>query len=238
MSIPSFLSDYHLSSHQISQLEKMVDIFLQENEKINLSSFRDKKSVWEYHIHDSLFGGEFLEKKYFPKKTSLRILDFGTGGGFPALPLALLYPEYTFFALDSRKKKIRSVQSIAHVCEMKNIIPLSGRGEELAREKQFRESFDALCTRAAAKFPVLLELVSPFLRVNGLLISYRGEENGKDDILLAKKWHLNFLQKKHYFLSGEKKHTLWVFQKEKPSLSQFPRSVGIPQKKPLQLEDF
>jgi 16S rRNA (guanine527-N7)-methyltransferase len=221
-----------LSAQQNRTLQQIVDLFLIENKKVNLSSLRDEKSVWEKHILDSLAGTEFLPKM------SKKVLDFGTGGGFPALPLSVVFPRAKIFAMDSVAKKLRAVESIASGAGVHNLKTIWGRGEELARKAEFRESFDVVVSRAAAQFPVLLEIVSPFIVIGGLLISYRGPESNADDILLAEKLNLEFVHKKEYTLSEGEKRTIWVFQKTAHSSSRFPRETGIPKKHPLSLLDF
>lgn len=221
-----------LSSSQEIKLKKITQVFLEENQKVNLSSLRDEKSVWEKHILDSLAGAEFLEYK------KVKLLDFGTGGGFPALPLAVLFPQAKIYAMDSVAKKLRAVDEIAQKSGIQNLQTLLGRGEEHARNPQYREKFDVVTSRAAAKFPVLLEIVSPFLAVGGLLISYRGPESDEDDILLSEKMNLKFVQKKEYHLSEGEKRTIWVLQKTEASSERFPRETGVPKKHPLGLADF
>ncbi len=231
------MSDFPLSFAEEQLMKKISQAFRQENAKVNLSSFSDEKSVWEKHILDSLEGIEFLQGEYVVAEKP-RILDFGTGGGFPALPIAAMVPDADVCAMDSVGKKVRAVTNIAVATGLTNIHAFQVRGEEAARNPKYRESFDVVCARAAAKFPVLLEIISPFLRVGGLLISYRGPEADVDDIPLAEKLHLELVTKKEYELPGGEQRSIWVFRKTKPSENRFPRETGVPKKYPLSIKDF
>lgn len=229
--------------HQFSlaeqkKLQQLVQIFLEKNTTINLSAIRDEKGVWEKHIADSLAAKKFLHSKKERKGGSEKILDFGSGGGFPALPLALFFPEKKFFPLDSVAKKMHAVEEMAQKIGLTNIKVLIGRGEDRAREKKYRESFDVVVSRAAAPWTVLLEIAIPFLKKNGIFIAYRGPESKKTDIPLAKKMGIQLEKIEKYELTSGEKRTLWIFRKRKNTAKIFPRGVGTPKKKPLTLAFF
>lgn len=220
------------------KLDVLVPAFLQENAHINLSSIRDEAGVREKHIRDSLVAEPILREKLADNLTDARILDLGTGGGFPLLPLAAVFPQARFFGLDSVAKKLAAVTRIAAVSGIQNVTLVNGRAEELGRDPKYREQFDAVTARAVAKFPVMLEYASPFIKPRGLLICYRGPEESADDLLLASALNLKFREKWEYELSGGEQRTLWIFEKNGMLSKKYPRAVGIPKSKPLSVEDF
>jgi 16S rRNA (guanine527-N7)-methyltransferase len=219
---------------QKKQLETVLDHFLEVNTRINLSAIRDKEIAWEKHILDSLAAVPIFEQVELKAK----ILDLGTGGGFPLLALTVVFPFSKWFGLDSVGKKTKAVSQIANTANMHRVKLLTGRAEEFGRNPHFRETFDIVTARAVAKYPTLLEIASPFIKPRGLLILWRGPECGKDDIELAKKLNLHLQKKCEYELTGGEKRFLWVFQKQGELKKKFPRAVGIPKKTPLALGDF
>lgn len=215
-------------THQ--KLEKFVEIFLEKNTQINLSAIRDANGVWEKHIYDSLAAAALI-KEIQPKK----ILDMGTGGGFPTIPLSLCFGEKKFFPVDSVQKKLKAVEEFAEHLDIENIEVLWGRAEELARNKKLREKFPMVVTRAFAKFSPLLEMTMPFLKKKGILLAYRGPENDamNDEILID--YFGGILQEKIFYTlpSGEKRE-LWKIIKLEETQPQYPRRTGTPKKEPIE----
>ena len=157
-----------ISKDQERRLRELVAAFLAENQKINLSAYREEEQCWVGNILDSIEGiggNEFGD--------GMRVLDLGTGGGFPLLPLAILFPNVSFTGLDATKKKIEAVRRIANHLNLTNVDLLIGRAEELGREVHLREQFDAVLSRAVAPLATLLEFMSPFVRVGGRIFCYK-----------------------------------------------------------------
>jgi len=227
---------WDISAEEHKKLNALTAFFLKENEKINLSAIRDKEGVWEKHIVDSLAAVPIIRER--STTPPVKILDFGSGGGFPALPLAAVFPEKQFFPLDSVAKKMRAVQEIAKKCGMRNVNVLVGRGEDLAKQKEYREQFDIVVSRAAAPWAILLEIATPFVKKNGIFIAYRGPEHETSDIPLAKKMGLSLEKIEKYTLKSGEKRELWILKKKKHTEKRFPRKVGIPKKKPLTIDFF
>ncbi len=222
------------SSEQQVLFEKIIEAFLRENAVTNLSAIRTPEGVSEKHIRDSLAAEMFLTGLDADSK----ILDIGTGGGFPLLPLAAVFPEYQFFGLDSVGKKLAAIERITQATRIKNVTLLNGRLEEFGRRPEHREQYDIVTARAVAPFSVLVELASPFAKIGGNFLAYRGPDSDADDILLAAKLNLKFVQKVDYSLAEGEQRTLWIFEKTVALSKKFPREVGIPKKKPLTLHFF
>lgn len=150
--------------------EKYMQIFLEENSKINLISKNDEKYLWEKHIYDSLSIEKFFEK-YTVGKT---LLDIGTGGGFPSIPIALTYPNIEVVALDSIGKKIRAVENIAKTLNLSNIEPLCQRVETLNRK------FDIITSRAVSSLKNICEYALPRLNKDGYFIAYKSKKAAEE----------------------------------------------------------
>lgn len=219
-----------LTAKQFHLLDTFTEIFLEKNKVINLSAIREKNAVWEKHIYDSLATASII-KDIQPKK----ILDMGTGGGFPTIPLAICFPEKKFYPVDSVQKKLKVVGEFAETLEKDNIIPLAGRAEELARDKKLREKFPMVVTRAFAKFSPLLEMTIPFLKKKGILLAYRGPENDDaNDEMLIDYFGGLLLEKIPYTLPSGDKREIWKIIKLEETPSRYPRRTGTPKKEPIE----
>lgn len=211
------------------KLEYLCNIFEEKNKHINLSAIRDTEGIWEKHILDSLSALPLIQK--IQPST---VIDMGTGGGFPTLPLAICFPEIQFFPLDSVQKKLKCVAEFVEHLSLSNITPLNGRSEEYAHQKSHREKYDMVVTRAFANFSPMLEMTLPFLTEKGTLISYRGPENNlaEDDLLLD---HFGgFCSQVHpYILPKGEKRELWEIIKVEPTEKKYPRKTGTPKKEPI-----
>lgn len=142
--------------------------FLEENSKHNLISKNDEKFLFEKHIYDSLCIRLFFEK--YDIKNS-KILDIGCGGGFPCVPLAIEYPEMNLTGIDSIKKKVNSVQSIADKLDLKNIELICDRVENLRDRK-----FDIVISRAVADMAKISEYALPLLKKGGYFVAYKSKK--------------------------------------------------------------
>jgi len=221
-----------LTDQEFSQFELLYKNFVQKNSELNLSGIRDEQGIWEKHFYDSLLGAQFLEN------SGKRILDLGSGGGFPAFPLALMFREKQFFPFDSVAKKMRAVEEIAQKTAIPNIFPLSGRAEELGRAQKYREQFDLVTVRAFASFAVTLELALPLVKLPGKVIVYRGPEFDPEDELLVEACGGFVKTQKKAALPGGAERVIWEILKIYPTEPRFPRINGVPKKFPLTLKDL
>ena len=145
-----------LSLRQMEQFERLGALYREWNERINVISRKDMEELYTHHVLHSLSIGRFISFK-----PATRILDAGTGGGFPGVPLAILFPEASFILADSIGKKIRVVQAICGEIGLDNVRVVSARVESI------RESFDFVVARAVTTLPVLYRWVKPLISREG-----------------------------------------------------------------------
>ena len=138
----------NLTSEQITRFEKMDSVYRDWNSKINVISRKDIDSLYEKHILHSL-----AIAKIVSFRTGSRILDVGTGGGFPGIPLAILFPDSRFVLIDSTGKKIKVVHAVIEELDLKNVTAIHTRVEDV------KEEFDFVISRAVTAFPAFVALV-------------------------------------------------------------------------------
>lgn len=230
MNLPTYLPT--LSVDQIAKLEQLADVFLDWNQKLNLSAIRDRDGVLLKHIVDSL-----LVLPFTPIQGGNKVLDMGTGGGFPGLALAIAFPDAQFTLVDSTEKKIRAVSAMAKSLDLKNVRCISGRAEELGRDLQLREQFDVVVARAVAPFTVLLEYCLPFVKVGGRFIAYQGPELIEEcrrysDVVKKLGGVIEAVHNAQLPIENASRCFIDI-KKERRIPATFPRPVGIPRKTPL-----
>lgn len=139
------------------------------NEKINLTAILDDEGIAVKHFLDCLIVG-----KYADLKSGDRVIDVGTGAGFPGLVLAAAYPDIQVTLLDSTGKKLKVVADIAEKMGVGNVQIVHMRAEDAGKKPEFREQYDYATARAVAELRVLLEYTLPFVRVGGSFLSLKG----------------------------------------------------------------
>ncbi len=151
------------------QFERLTELLTEWNRKTNLTAITDLEGILRRHFADSLLAAQFLPE-------GSQVIDVGTGGGFPSLPLALVRPDLQITALDSVEKKLEFVAYAAQVLSLRHLSCRVGRAEVLGRDPMFREQFDCAVSRAVARMDLLAELCLPLVRPGGSLVSLKGPE--------------------------------------------------------------
>jgi len=190
--------------------EHYMQIFLEQNAILNLISKNDEKFLWEKHVYDSLSLHLFFEKYGTPKT----ILDIGTGGGFPAVPLTIKYPQINIWALDSIAKKINAIENIKAELKLKNLYPVCSRVEAFNNN-----DFDVVTSRAMASLDKLIKYAEPKIKNGGYFVAFKSrllEEELKNAKQILKKSLLNLVDTIEYELPTEEKHIrkLVIFKKK------------------------
>ncbi len=155
-----------------TKYEEYMKIFLEENSKVNLISKNDEKYLWEKHVFDSLAIENFFEK--FDTSKIKTILDIGTGGGFPSIPIAITYPHLKVTALDSIAKKIRAVQTIKDKLNIENLEPICTRVENLDAK------FEMITSRAVSSLKNICEYALPKLKKGGYFVAYKSRKTPQE----------------------------------------------------------
>lgn len=174
-----------IDDEQFGKLYHFYKSVVEENTKINLTAITDYDEFILKHYVDSL--SIYLLKDDFPEVVSLlkrpdsKILDLGTGGGFPGIPLSIVFPQAKYTLLDSLQKRIRFLQSVTAELSLPNVAPIHARAEDFAHQSTYREQFDLCVSRAVANLSTLVEYVLPFVKVGGYFVSYKGT-NAEEEI--------------------------------------------------------
>ncbi len=228
-----------LEKLEIAYSEKMIEQFLifyemliEKNKVMNLTTITELDEVVEKHFLDSL-----SLIKSVNLKENLKILDLGTGAGFPGIPLKIAFPHLEIVLLDSLNKRILFLQEVIDKLQLLKISAVHGRAEELARNIEFREKFDLCVSRAVANLSSLSEYCIPFVRQGGRFIAYKSGEV-EEEVQRAKKAIVilggNMEKVKKFTLDGtEFSRSLIEIRKESKTPKEYPRKAGIPSKTPI-----
>lgn len=209
-----------LNEFHVKQFEKYQDLLLEWNEKINLTAITSEDDIITKHFVDSLYCLEHI-------KACDKIIDVGTGAGFPGIPIKIVSHETTLVLLDSLKKRITYLNDVIAQLQLNNVETIHGRAEEYGIKTEYRESFDIVTARAVANMKVLVEYCLPFAKVGGKFICMKGSEY-KEELEEAKAHIGNLGGKislvKEIILPGtDIKHTIIVIDKVKNTPKTFPR---------------
>ena len=223
-----------LDESKAQALKEYKELLVEWNEKMNLTAITEDYEVIIKHFVDCLECTHLItnEKK---------IIDVGTGAGFPGMPLAIYYPQIEFTLLDGLNKRLIFLEEVVNKLGLKNVKIVHARAEEAARNEEYFESFDAVVSRAVANLPVLLEYTSPYVKVNGKCIVMKGD-NAKEELDLAKN-AMNILKLKNienkeykysYTINNEEyNRTIICIEKVGNTPNKYPRNYGQIKKKAL-----
>lgn len=207
-------SDFeNLFPHLAGNFEKLNELALaveSKSKEVNITAIRDFEGIWQKHIIDSLEVSKVEVVRSVLEK-GVKVLDLGTGGGFPGLPIAISYPNSQFTLLDSTRKKVQVVDEFVEKLEIQNVQTIWGRAEELSKQSEYSNAFDLILARAVAYLPELIVLSDPFLAKGGKLVCYKTFD--KSELIAAqvvlKRANINLVQEHKY--GGER--VIWVFEK-------------------------
>jgi 16S rRNA (guanine527-N7)-methyltransferase len=226
------LTGLHLTTRQLAAFASYERELLAWNEKFNLTAIREVEGVRTKHFLDSLscllvMGGA----------SPARLVDIGTGAGFPGIPLKLVFPAMQLTLVDSVGKKTEFCRHMVEVLELDRVEVLTARAEELGLQKSHRESYDWGIGRAVAALPVLVEYLLPLLKVGGSMLAQKGESGPAEAHAAGRAIQvlggsLRLVQKLNLPGIGEDRY-LVVVDKTAATPPGYPRRVGLAAKKPL-----
>lgn len=218
-----------VSDENIKRLYDYMKTLIDWNKKINLTAITDEKEIIEKHFIDSLTILNYI-------KDSDKVVDVGTGAGFPGVPLAI-NSAAKITLIDSLNKRINFLNEVRSKLNLDNVQNIHGRAEEIAREKQHRENYDVAVSRAVAPMNILAEYLLPFVKVGGICICMKGP-NIEEEILDSKN-AVELLggevidQVNMKLNDGNISRSLIIIQKVKLTVDRYPRRPGVPEKQPL-----
>lgn len=204
-------------------------LLLEWNEKMNLTAITDDKDIILKHFVDSLSILPYI-------KEAKKIVDVGTGAGFPGIPLKIALPGLDAVLMDSLEKRIKFLETVIDELGLKGTEAVHIRAEDAGRFDSFREAFDAAVARAVAAMPVLLEYCLPLVKTGGIFIAMKG--SSEDEVAASKK-ALDILggeiqEVRNFVLPGSDiKRSVIIVRKVRQTPTKYPRKAGKPSKEPL-----
>jgi len=225
------------NARQVKQFELYYQELIEWNRKFNLTAITDYSGVQVKHFLDSLTITLALPKEEL-ERPDFKIIDIGTGAGFPGVPLKILFPQLRLVLIEPTAKKTAFLRHIIQRLELDNIEVLNNRAEELAHWPLHREKFALVVSRAVAPLPTLVELTLPFCQIGGRFVAQKKGELDQE-IHKAKKaiaalgGKLDQIKKIELDEFNDERY-LVIIDKIYPTPSKYPRRPGIPRRRPIQ----
>lgn len=221
-----------VNQQQIEQFKTYMDTLLEYNKVMNLTAIEEKDEIYTKHFLDSascLLTGKLTQ--------GCRLIDVGTGAGFPSLPLKILRPDLRLTLMDSLNKRVNFLREVGRRLDLKEVEYLHSRAEDGGRDKAHRQQYDVAVARAVASLPVLLEYCIPFIRTGGYFICQKGPsateemEQSKKALELLGCQVEDLLEVEIPFTDLQ--HKIILIKKVKATDKAYPRKAGKPAKEPL-----
>lgn len=219
-----------VSDGQVERFDEYAKMLVSYNEKVNLTALTSSEDIAEKHFIDSIL--PFL---HFPLKEGASIIDVGTGAGFPSCPLKIIRDDISLTLVDSLNKRVNFLSMLSDAISL-DAECIHARAEELGRNSDYRECFDAATARAVANLPILCEYCMPFVKIGGYFIALkgsRGAEEAKEAYTAIKTLGGKLQEVYEYSLPSGDNRTLVVVKKISQTPPKYPRNKGVMTKKPL-----
>jgi 16S rRNA (guanine527-N7)-methyltransferase len=211
----------------LERLGRYLELLLEANERFNLTAVKDPDEAWMRHVLDSL-----TLLPYLATLDTGRVIDVGSGGGLPGLPLAVGLPDLHFTLLEATGKKANFLAETAAALDLDNVRVVSDRAETIGRDRaDHRERYDAVVARAVGKLAVLLELAVPLVKVEGYVLAIKGQA-AADEVKAARN-ALHRLHARVNDLLQTPTGTVVVIEKLRSTPKLYPRRPGEPKRAPL-----
>lgn len=221
------LRDFDLNEEQINKLNKLREICIEYNKHVNLTSIVKENEFNIKHILDSMSILNFFDLN------QKKIIDVGSGGGFPGLVIAIIFPESEIIMLDSNNKKIKYIDFAIKKLKLRNASTIKGRIEE----QRINELYDIVLSRAVAPLNILLEITANTCRIGGYLIYYKGDKLQNE---LPNQWNfiekelgIKFNKQNDFKLDDSTIRKIISFKKIKSTRNIYPRDYAVIKKSPL-----
>jgi 16S rRNA (guanine527-N7)-methyltransferase len=239
MVVPSPPTEFHaaceaaniaLEPDDLQRLEHYLRLLYEANERMNLTGIRDPLEGWTRHIFDSLTLLPWLAAMAEDSE-SISVIDVGTGGGCPGIPLACVSANVSMTLLDSTRKKTAFLEETAAAIGLSNVRVVTDRAEQAGRDSLHRGQYDVVVSRAVGRLPILLEYTVPLAKEDGLVLSIKGAQAESE--VEASKFALHALHAEVVDVVHTPTGRVIVIQKKRKTPGKYPRGVGEPAKSPL-----
>ncbi len=239
MAIPAFVAEtladleVTLSDAQLGLLADYVDRLLEANRRMNLTAAREPAAAWRRLILDSLTLVPGLE----PVEAGARLIDVGTGGGIPGVPLAIARPDVHVTLLDATGKKVRFLEQCIEALPLANATAIQGRAEELGRDPAHRGRYDLATARAVGPVAEVLEYRLPLVRVGGRVLAMKASQAERelgeagDALAILGAGEVQLVEA--YPPAFGQELVVISIVKERPTPEGYPRRPGVPRQSPL-----
>ncbi len=219
-----------LDEHQIDQFVKYHEMLEEKNKVMNLTAITEYEEVVRKHFIDSL---SIIKAVDISKANHL--IDLGTGAGFPGIPLKIAFPNIHVTLADSLEKRIRFLDEVIGELGLTNIDTVHGRAEDLARNQKYREMYDICTSRAVARLATLCEYCIPFVKVNGMFVSYKSGQREEEVKEASRAIRLlgSTVERQTEFELYDMGRSIITIRKTKHTAPIYPRKAGTPGRKPL-----
>ena len=225
----------NLREEQVKKFSRYLELLVQWNQKINLTSLKTPQEIIIKHFLDSISCIKVINK--YIDIEGINIIDVGTGAGFPGMPIKIIYPSIKLSLLEARKKKTIFLEKAVEEINFQKVKILNGRAETFGKDVDYREKYDIAISRAVDSLNVLSEYCLPLVKVGGLFIAQKGRSYKEDtdkgfkavqilggELIGVKNVRIPFINQERYLL---------VIKKIKYTPSKYPRREGFPHKRPL-----
>lgn len=226
-----------LSDKQLSQFQQFYEILVEQNQYMNLTAITEYEDVLLKHYIDCLAVNVVPVFKQLVSKKQVKIIDVGTGAGFPGVPIKIAFPDVNMDLLDSLNKRINFLNNVIEQTGLEKIRTFHGRAEDFANKPDFREQYHLCVSRAVANLSTLSEYCLPYIKVNGFFIALKSGEIAEE---------LNAAKKAVSILGGQVQEVIpytlpdsdiernfVVIKKIQSTPKKYPRKAGLPSKEPL-----
>lgn len=223
--------DINLNSEQFIKFYNYMNMLIEWNKKLNLTAIIEPKDIIIKHFVDSLTISKYIIKE------NCKIIDVGTGAGFPGIPLKIYKNDVDVTLLDSLNKRINFLNYVVEELNLIKIKTIHCRAEEYAHKPEYREKFDMATSRAVANMATLSEYLIPYVKVNGMVVAMKGpdvneEIRGAKNAIKILGGEITGIEEFELPYTDVKRSCVCI-KKVKETASKYPRKPGIPAKDPL-----
>ncbi len=217
-----------ITEKQLYQFKKYYELLVEYNQKFNITAITEKEQVYIKHFIDCLLGIDFIESG------SVKLIDVGSGGGFPAIPIKIMREDIELTMLEATGKKCEFLRVVCEELKLNNVTVVNDRAEIKAKDENFREKFDYCTARAVARLNTLCEYCTPFIKKGGKFLAFKGDVN--EELEESKNafsvLNLKLEDKKEFLLEDAKRCVLKILKTDFTN-KKYPRGNGKERKNPL-----